>query len=108
MPDIFGTVEKVKFYNHKGNKGYARRSQRAVLQSYIFVYFVPFLCSLWLKRTFSTAALYTLLTLLEIIAIFHCIPDIIFFFLLLTNFFNFPLNFFLSGEQLSGRGGIRK
>jgi hypothetical protein len=69
-----GLLKKLKSINHKGAQalknspgGYfsavarlqrwhiAQRSQSAEILIFTFVYFVPSLCTLWLKKTFSTA-----------------------------------------------------
>jgi membrane protease YdiL (CAAX protease family) len=49
-----GLLKKSKSINHKGHKVFSQRSQRAEILIFTFVYFVPSLCSLWLKKTFST------------------------------------------------------
>jgi len=44
-----------KTINHKGLKAFTQRSQRSKTYDSNFVYFVPSLCALWLKKAYSTA-----------------------------------------------------
>jgi len=48
-------LKKLKSINHKGRKGNTQKSQRAEIQYFTFVNFAPSLCTLQLKKTFSTA-----------------------------------------------------
>ena len=56
---------KTKSINHKGHKGISQRSQRTLIEGFSFVYFVPSLCSLGLKKLFNS-----LLLILNIIFLF--------------------------------------
>jgi len=55
---ILSPLRKVKIFYHKGHKGISQRTQVLMLQTNIFINFVPTLCSLWLKTFFGVDSIF--------------------------------------------------